>query len=412
MKTIETLEERLSILKTNSSYKSSYDWDNLNSFLDKNKLTLPSSDGIVLINNYIGCQHCHTGFQIDSYLEGCTHDCKYCYAKIEGEAVGKWNAPLPLPLDFTQVWAYLYKTFESKETHLFSELMSKKVPLRIGSLSDPFMPMEKKLGVTKELIKILNHYNYPYLLFTRSALIAHENYKEVLKKSNCSIHISIPSLDEKKTAALEPGASSPAKRLEAIKELRQRDLWVTARINPLFPVLPDQTLTQRKELIFKEGDRPFSFYSDELIHEVSKAGCKSILTGFVTLKSKVVDQLSKDLDYPLRELMTDTQEGKDFYFSKEEIKEYYYHIHKICRENNIDFSTCYLGQPDEQYFSNQELWSNKKDCCNSTGNVTEFKTTSTSIPKDRQLLSLEKTSFLQKITINLMAYLIKKIKQK
>jgi DNA repair photolyase len=407
------LDERFNYLNKNSTYQSSYDWGIYYEFHKVHNISISKKNGIELINTFVGCENCHVGFQVDTYLEGCTHDCKYCYAKIEGEAVGMWNNPVPKPLDFTYIWEALYKTFDiNGSDHDLHDFLSRKVPLRLGSLSDPFLSLEKKLKVTKELIKILNHYDYPYLIVTRSNLISNEEYLALLRPDLASIHISIPSLDAVKTKVLEPRAPSPESRLQTIKDLRLNKIWVTARINPLFPVFKDGQLTSGKKLS-EATVKDFNFYSDDLIKSISEAGCESILVGFVTLKSKIINQLSEDLEFPLRSLMKDEDSKGDFKFTTQEIRLYFEHVKNLSKDYGIQFTTCYLGQNTSQYHSNQDLWDNKKDCCNSVGVVEKHQVTSLVLPRYSIVTQqLKGKSFFQKIVLKMMSYILKNVERK
>lgn len=401
----QSIQSRLNFLKHNSSFPCELDWDNFFEFYQKKDLTIKKSDGVSLINGFLGCENCHVGFQIDTYIEGCSHNCLYCYAKIEGEAANKWNNPLPLPLDLTLIWLEFYNFFEKKdEKTKYSVFLQNKIPLRLGSLSDPFIPMEKKFKVTKELLRLLQHYNYPYIIITRSSLISEDEYINFMEKDLASIHISIPSLDTELTKKLEPGAPSPAERLDCIKKLRDKNFWVTARVNPLFPIYPDKTFTGSGQ----PDNIRFDFFSFELIEKIIETNCSSILAGFVTLKKAPLIELSKLFQFDLKSLMS--EEKEDFYFSPEEIRAYFQQIKTLCDQNNIDFTTCYLGQSSQQYFQNQDLWSNLNDCCNSIGKVKGHKSSSTVIPKHDLILIGESSSLVQRISLKLLSYLLKKIK--
>ena len=414
METTETtLDARLRTLKEKSSYKSCFNWERFHLFHKTHSIEVSEKNGIEYINSFVGCENCHVGFQIDTFLEGCTHDCKYCYAKIEGEAKGKWNSPVPRPLDFTFLWEAFYKVFEEKKNnHELYGFLSKKVPLRLGSLSDPFLSIEKQLEITKEVLLLLNHYDYPYLIVTRSSLISKEPYLSILRKDLASIHISIPSLDAEKTKILEPRAPSPLIRLQTIRELREREIWVTARVNPLFPVFQDGELLAGKKLN-ERTKMDFNFYTDELIEEISKTGCESILVGFVTLKSKILNKLSLDLNFPLRSLMKSKDEQGDFKFSSDEIRKYFEHIKNLTIKLNMQFTTCYLGQNSAQFYSNQDLWNNKKDCCNSLGVVEKHMTTSLEVPRHLSISSQMKgKGFFQKIILKIMSYILRELEDK
>lgn len=404
------LDERLEILKAKSNYNSRFNWDEFKSFHKNHKLTISTSNGIQLINSFLGCENCHVGFQLDTYLEGCTHDCKYCYAKLEGEAKSLWNNPIPKPLDHTMLWFELFSFFENNSLDgVLANFFKRKVPIRLGSLSDPFISLEKKLGITKEVISMLNHYKYPYLIVTRSALVSDSTYLDLMDKELASIHISIPSLDEERTRSLEPRAPTPKKRLEAMKILRANNFWVTARINPLFPVVKDGDMVKGVK-ISNLKNNIFNFYTDELISKISETGCKSILVGMVTMKSKLIDELSKDLNFPLRDLMSEENNQGDFFISKEEIRKLYEHIFTVTKKFQMNFSTCYLGQKSIEYFNHQDLWDNKLDCCNSLNVVPAHKTTSLSVPRHTTLAeSIHGSSFLKKIILKLLRFILKHV---
>jgi DNA repair photolyase len=414
MRTIDrTLDIRLKALEEKSSYQSYFNWDRFHLFHKTHSIEISKKNGIELINSFVGCENCHVGFQLDTFLEGCTHDCKYCYAKIEGEAKNNWNNPVPRPLDFTFLWEAFYKVFEEKKRdHELYRFLSKKVPLRLGSLSDPFLSIEKQLEITKEVLLLLNHYDYPYLIVTRSSLISKEPYLSILRKDLASVHISIPSLDAEKTKILEPRAPNPLSRLQTIRELREKKIWVTARVNPLFPVFQDGELLTGKNL--NEGTKNnFNFYTDELIEEISKTGCKSILVGFVTLKSRILNELSLDLKFPLRSLMKSGQDQGDFKFSSKEIRKYFEHIKKLSTKLNMQFTTCYLGQNSAQFYSNQDLWDNKRDCCNSLGVVEKHMTTSLAVPRHLSVSTQMKgKGFFQKIILKLMSFILRELEDK
>lgn len=371
-------------------------------------MTHSSENGIQLINRFSGCENCHTGFQFDTYLEGCTHDCLYCYAKKSGEDSNKWNNPSPKPVDLTYLWYQLYLTFEEKSSnHFLNIFLEKKVPIRIGSLSDAFIPIERRLKITYELIKILNYYHYPYLFVTRSSLISKEEYLEILDPKLASVHISIPSLDEEKTRSLEPGAPSPRERLQTLKILKSNNIWVTARINPLFPSFSDEYLTLGNR--WDEDRAEFKFFSLDLISEIAKTGCTSILAGFVTLDKGTLDEVSRLLKFPFRTLMTNSVGTEAFKFGQEEIRKYYVLISEQCKKYGIDFSTCYLGQNDEQFYSNQDLWSNTKDCCNSVDKVEGHKSTMLSISRFKYIDSDQSKGFIHRLVLKFLSYLLKKI---
>jgi uncharacterized protein (DUF2461 family) len=67
-------------------------------------------------------------------------------------------------------------------------------------------------------------------------------------------------------------------------------------------------------------------------------------------------------------------------FSDSEIAFYYKQVQSLSIKAGIRFNTCYIGNGTKDYYQYQNLWDNKKDCCDAIGNVSGFKTTSQEVP--------------------------------
>ena len=177
-----------------------------------------------LVNSHNTCQQCLYAFEVDTYGRGCVHDCVYCYAKAELTVHAYWNRPFPMPVDITEIWKTFYSVFETDKKTKWREIMEMRVPLRIGSMSDSFMFMDKKYKVTQELLKILDYYNYPYIIFTRSDLVAHDEYLELLRNDLCSVQMSIASTNDEMNRMVEPGTPSSKRRLKALAKAFKK--WI------------------------------------------------------------------------------------------------------------------------------------------------------------------------------------------
>ena len=192
------------------------------------------------------CQHCFHRFEIDTYGRGCLFNCAYCYAKSYLYIRKYWNEPMPFPIDISKIRKLFATIFETNKKHKLRAIMEKRVPLRIGSMSDSFMWIVKKFKVTLELLKILQFYEYPYIIFTRSDLVAEDEYMKQMDTRLASVQMSISSINSELTRQIEPGAPAPSKRLGALQKLARNGFWTTVRINPLFPIYPDGFYTNPK----------------------------------------------------------------------------------------------------------------------------------------------------------------------
>ncbi|MFG1503691.1 radical SAM protein [Halobacteriovorax sp. ZH5_bin.2] len=332
-----------------------------------------------LVNSHSTCQQCLYAFEIDTYGRGCTHDCVYCYAKAELTAHGYWNRPFPMPVDISQIWKIFYTVFETDKKSKWRDVLEKRVPVRIGSMSDSFMYMDKKYKVTQELLKLLNYYNYPYIIFTRSDLVAHDDYLELLNPDLCSVQMSIASTNDELNRMIEPGTPNAKKRLKALQKLVRNGFWTTVRINPFFPIYPDGYFTDPN---FDKDSmpKPFNFSSFEMVDEITSYGVQSILAGMVRLSGFSLNQIEKATGRNLRKFYREDNKknSRDFHYSDKEIRAYYERIHAKCIQNGVQFTTCYIGNGENHFWKDQDLWSNKKDCCNAISRVKAFKNPKTS----------------------------------
>jgi len=253
-----------------------------------------------LPNAHPTCQQCLYTFEVDTYGRGCTHECAYCYAKAELTVHGMWNNPIPMPADVNELRKTFYTVFETDRKSKWRSIMEKRIPLRIGSMSDSFMFMDRKYKVTQELLKMLSFYEYPYLIFTHSNLVAEDDYLALLRKDLCSVQMSISSVNDEMNRKLEPGAPTAKKRLEALKKLAGEGFWTTVRVNPLFPTHPDGYFTDRS---FKwDGDVPtFNYSTLDLVDAVAEHNVPALLVGFARLSSFGLNNIERAMGVNLRQ---------------------------------------------------------------------------------------------------------------
>ena len=128
---------------------------------------------------------CPNPFRVDMY-RGCDFGCTYCFANMEafkenGTGLKYWcEAEVK---DITHKFELAFDT-DKEYKEIIIELLRHKVPLHCGGMSDPFQSREKELGLTKELIKISNKYNYPILFSTKACSFPKDKEDEYWKLLN------------------------------------------------------------------------------------------------------------------------------------------------------------------------------------------------------------------------------------
>lgn len=375
-----------------SSYKCEFDYTVYRD-LELRYKDKPIRGGVVknnpfkLVNSHSTCQQCLYAFEVDTYGRGCSHNCTYCYAKAELTVHGYWNNPIPVPIDLNEVRKIFYTVFETNKPSKWRTVMETKIPLRIGCMSDSFMWMDTKYGVTKEFIKILNFYNYPYTIITRSDLVARDDYMNLLRKDLCSVQFSIASTNDKLNRLIEPGAPSAKRRLAALEKLVKNGFWTAVRINPMFPIYPDGYFTNPN---FKwDGEVPkFEYSTFEMVDEIANAGVPAIICGFGRFSSYSINQMEKATGINLRQFFDKGETNKskrDWHFSEKEIHHYYKEVKRRTMKRAMEFTVCYIGNGEDMFWGTQDLWSNKKDCCNIKDRVASFKTDSRNVSFEDRL---------------------------
>lgn len=165
---------------------------------------------------------CNYSTRLDTYGCGCSHDCKYCYAKSLLEFRNLWNPENPSVADIKKIRKKVAK------------LKGTTIPIRLGGMTDCFQPIEKKYKVTYETIKALNENRVPYLIVTKSPLVADDEYMAILDKELAHIQITVTTTDDEISKTYEK-AAVPSERIKAIEKLHGNGFDVCLRLSPFIP---------------------------------------------------------------------------------------------------------------------------------------------------------------------------------
>jgi DNA repair photolyase len=206
-------------------------------------------------------------FVADTYI-GCPHACWYCYApsfvvrgNFESSFQGfrKFRRRFKSEKDFEKIEAAIRDgtvkgTCNKEQENFIAQAIEHKHPLRVGSVSDPFgLPLENQYGDTYRVLEMLISYNYPFVVCTKSPLVATPKYINLLKSADerVAVQISLISLDENLLKCLEsrPGGTTPSakSRLDALRKLSDEGIFTTCRIQPFIPEVTEYGM---KDLIF------------------------------------------------------------------------------------------------------------------------------------------------------------------
>jgi DNA repair photolyase len=171
---------------------------------------------------------------------GCEHGCIYCYARPSHAFLG-----LSPGLDFES--RLFYKPQAAK---LLATELSKKGyvcrPIALGSNTDPYQPVERKLGITRAILEVLRDFRHPVTIVTKSALIQRDLdiLGEMAQDRLAMAAISVTSLDRRLARVMEPRAATPERRLETIAALAAAGVPAAVMSAPMIPGLNDNEMEQ------------------------------------------------------------------------------------------------------------------------------------------------------------------------
>lgn len=169
---------------------------------------------------------------------GCEHGCAYCYARPYHEYLG-----FSAGIDFeTRI---MVKT-EAPEI-LRRELSSPKwrpQPVAMSGVTDCYQPVERKLRITRRCLEVLAEFQNPVAIVTKNHLVTRDLdiLRGLAAVEAASVSISITTINAVLARRMEPRASLPAHRLEAISRLSSEGIPVSVLVAPVIPGLTEHEI--------------------------------------------------------------------------------------------------------------------------------------------------------------------------
>ncbi len=168
----------------------------------------------------------YNGLAINPY-QGCGHRCAYCYATYE------WS-----PEFYDKIYAKSNAP-EVLDRQLASWKSDTIDPVMVASATDAYQPAELRFELTRKCVKVLQKYNVPYIIFTKSAIIERDLELHRQYKNNCFVIWSITTCNEKIRRVVEPGTPPAGRMFEAIKKFTDAGVCCGVNIDPIIPLATD-----------------------------------------------------------------------------------------------------------------------------------------------------------------------------
>ena len=169
---------------------------------------------------------------------GCEHGCVYCFAR----PTHAWLGFSP-GLDFETRILVKPRAAELLEAELSAPGYAPRT-LALGTNTDPYQPLERRHRITRQVLEVLARANHPVAIVTKSHLVTRDLdiLAPMAAKGLAKVAVSITTLDPALARTMEPRASSPAKRLDAIRALARAGIPAAVMTAPLIPALNDSEM--------------------------------------------------------------------------------------------------------------------------------------------------------------------------
>lgn len=192
----------------------------------------------------------HFDQSINPY-RGCEHGCIYCFARPTHSYLN-----LSPGLDFETKIIAKVNAAECLRAALASRAYQPK-SLCIGTATDAYQPVERKLGITRSLIEVLAEHSHPFSMVTKSSGIERDLdlIVPMAARNLVSIYLSVTTLDPDLARVLEPRAAAPHRRLRTIRMLAEAGVPVGVSVSPIIPFLNEPELERILEAAAEAGAR-------------------------------------------------------------------------------------------------------------------------------------------------------------
>src|SRR5277367_2807518 len=182
---------------------------------------------------------------------GCEHGCVYCFARPTHAYLG-----LSPGLDFETKLLAKPDAPALLEKELAAQDYEPRM-IAIGTNTDPYQPIERQYKIMRGILEVLERAGHPVGIVTKSALVMRDLdiLARMAQRDLVKVAISVPTLDGKLARIMEPRASTPQRRLEALRQLVKAGIPASTLVAPVIPAINDAEIERILEAVADTGVR-------------------------------------------------------------------------------------------------------------------------------------------------------------
>ena len=159
---------------------------------------------------------------------GCSHGCIYCDSRSE---IYGFN--------------HKFEDIEVKENgvELLKRELIRRKPFMVstGAMTDPYLPIEKRLGIVRNCLEVIHRYGYGFSCLTKSDLILRDLdlLKKINDKTKAVVQITLTTADDELCRIIEPNVALTSRRVEVLKKLDENGIPSVVWLSPILPYIND-----------------------------------------------------------------------------------------------------------------------------------------------------------------------------
>jgi DNA repair photolyase len=227
---------------------------------------------------------------------GCEHGCIYCFARPTHAYLG-----LSPGLDFESKLFVKPEAAKLLERELSSPGYVPRT-IAIGTNTDPYQPIEREHQVMRRILEVLERFGHPVGIVTKSALVTRDLdiLARMASRRLAKVALSVTTLDPTLARVMEPRAATPARRLDALRQLSEAGVPTTVMVAPVIPALNDSEIERILDAAAAIGVKEAGYVLLRLPLEVRDLFREWLMANFPDRYRHVF------------KLIRDTRDGKDY----------------------------------------------------------------------------------------------------
>lgn len=160
---------------------------------------------------------------------GCSHGCIYCDSRSRCYHIDH-------DFEDIEIKANAIELLEN-----FLKRKRAKCMLGTGSMTDPYIPLESKIGNVRKALALADQYGFGFTLITKSDRVLRDLdlLKSINDKTKCVVQMTLTTCDENLCRKIEPNVSTTKERVEALKKLNEAGIPTVVWLCPVLPFIND-----------------------------------------------------------------------------------------------------------------------------------------------------------------------------